>query len=698
MPIDYAKAPLPKPVVPQTKIDYSSMPKIDYSAAPRPAPIKPVVNLTNEMNKGMDKFWGGVGDMWDKAGVSDVWDDLTKPMMPDVEEDIINKAGELPLVGPLAKSTARFMTEGSTSKLGVATLGAAGLGAKLIRKGASYLGKGKKAANALGEVHGPLTLDDTFKLEIDKAKPIRGAQEQLYSDERSRRVKEMLKVKAKGEVGFFKQKSKLKDPLPLMPFDTVRDKFSGDTIDTLFDRIEASKVLSPLDKISAKEGLSKVMGSVVGGVPERSELALLEKVFPGTAKSLASKDKKSLIYRTASAPRAIMSADIGSAPLRQSAFMIGRKGWWTSWDDMFKAYSAEGTKAIGDRIKSGRHYDLGQRGGLAITDIEETYDSTVSALPVIKHAARGFTGYSNVARDSIYTDLVDSALKISKGATDKKMQKFYDPYKNAKLNKELAEYVNAGTGRGDLGLLEKHAEALNAALFSPRLMSSRLGLIRRALIDPFKAPINMGLRAMGKTEYERIHPFVRKQYWRDLFTFAGTQAAIMSVAKIGGAEVGDEPTSSDWGKIKIGNARLDFNGGFQPYFRAAAQLAQEAQTSSISNKRVELGEGYRAKTKKDIIYSFIESKEAPLLNFAINFAEGIDFTGNPATLSSEIGSKLTPIILQDLKEILVEDPTLLWTLIPANFGAGLQVYGSETLKKAPKKSPYEVNAVTLPKF
>jgi len=544
-------------------------------------------------------------------------------------------------------------------------------------------------------------MEDAFKLEVETAKPIRSAQTQLYSDERSKRVKEMLKVDNKGETGFFKQKAKLKGELPVMPFENVREKFTQGNIDTLFNKIEASKDLTPLDKISAKEGLSRIMGSVVGGVPEKSEIALLDKVFPGIGKSLSSKDKKSLIYRTANAPRAIMSTDIGSAPLRQASFMIGRKGWWTSWDDMFKSYTEKGFDKNIAQIKTGKHYELGQKGGLAITDVnqlgkmEESFDSTVSGLPVIKHAARGFTGYLDKVRADTYEDLVESALKISQGATDKKMKAFYDPYKNAKLNKDLTEYINAASGRGNLGKLEEHASALNATLFSPRLMASRLGLIRRALIDPLKAPANIALKAMGKTEYERIHPFVRKQYWRDLFSFTAAQAGIISIAKLGGAEVGDEPTSTDWGKIKIGNARLDFNGGFQQYFRAAAQLAQQAKTSSVSNKRTELGEGFRADTMKDVVYGFIESKEAPLLNFAVNVLKGTDFTGNPVTLSSEVGSKLTPIIAQDLKEILIEDPNLLWTLIPANFGAGLQVYGSDTLKKAPKKSPY---AVTLPKF
>jgi hypothetical protein len=197
---------------------------------------------------------------------------------------------------------------------------------------------------------------------------------------------------------------------------------------------------------------------------------------------------------------------------------------------------------------------------------------------------------------------------------------------------------------------------------------------------------------------------VRREAWRDVFAFGGMQLAIISAAKVAQAAgndviVGDDPTSTDWGKIKSGNARLDFNAGFQPYARSFAQLAEMNQTSSISNKKTKLEEGYKPETQLDIIQKLAMSKESPLMSFVTNYLQGQDLAGQGVTLSSEMRNKLTPIIFQDIIELLKEDPSLLPLIVPANFGAGLQVYGPGDIKRQNTRGKYEVKIpkIQIPK-
>lgn len=690
---DFDYTGLPK-TIPTPQIDYSSMPKIDYSAMPQPE-IKPMVNLPEVVKSGVGDMWGGLGNIWEKANT---------PMLPDVEEDIINASGKVPLVGPLTQKITDFVVRGSSSPLGVGTLGTAALLGKTGLSAYRTL-KGSTSVAPKVSLPRPLTMEQALNGAIEKAKPIRDTQKNLFSIERGKRAREFNKRfndLGGGEGAFHISTGKLKGELPREPFESVRGQFNQDNIDMLYQKINSAKIPA-FDKATAGRGLDKLLDGGIGDVPQAAELKILEKLFPGLSKSLADKKKFSPVVELGNASRTIMSSgDVTSFPGRQGGFLVGRNTFWKSVPKGVKAVTKKNYDEAMQSVFKSPHYDLGQQyGKLAITDMndinlaEESFSSKLANLPGIRNSAQAYTANANTLRQSTFDSLIELAKKQGRDV-DPKSAKF-----DNKLVEEIGSYVNNATGRGDLPEnLERSARLLNATLFSPRLIASRMNLLKRALVDPLKAPANAMLKATGGTPYERIDPLVRKEYWKDFFKFAGAQAAILGttkLAQLGGADVtvGDEPTSTDYGKVKIGNARLDFNGGFQQYFRAAAQLAQQQVTSSVSGKRTKLEEGYKPKTSYDVIHQLFESKESPMLSFISNFLKGQDLAGQDVTLSSEMGNKLTPIIMQDLKEIMLEDPKLLWALIPANFGAGLQVYGPQNYKKAEKANPYEVR---LPKF
>jgi hypothetical protein len=116
----------------------------------------------------------------------------------------------------------------------------------------------------------------------------------------------------------------------------------------------------------------------------------------------------------------------------------------------------------------------------------------------------------------------------------------------------LASFINHATGRGDLGKLENAGAWFNAAFFSPRFIASRI-----------QVPLDL----ITST------PAVRKVIARNLIAFVATGLGVLTLAKLAGAETENDPRSADFGKIKVGNTRIDFWGSYLPYARLVTQLS-----------------------------------------------------------------------------------------------------------------------------
>ena len=115
-------------------------------------------------------------------------------------------------------------------------------------------------------------------------------------------------------------------------------------------------------------------------------------------------------------------------------------------------------------------------------------------------------------------------------------------------------------------MLEGSARELNAIFFSPRLMASRFNFL-------------------SPRYYLKLHPFARKEALRSAFQLAGTVSTLLALAsRVPGVTVNLNPTNPNWGKIRIGNTRIDLAGGFQPQLRLLAQLATGRSTSSTTGK------------------------------------------------------------------------------------------------------------------
>ena len=548
----------------------------------------------------------------------------------------------------------------------------------------SYRNALKNLTKRTAESRSPLRIIENLNNPVNKvtqalkeAGPIRSAQEVLFTAERGKRGKviEQIGKASPGEEGFFQQLGALKGSLPKVEFKGIRDKVSQADVNGLYSMVSKSSAITEWEKITTKRGLSKLFGDVGGQVPTPGELDLMSKVFPKEfIKTVLSKrpvltQRGDMIANIANIPRAMMTSFDMSMPFRQGLFLINRpKQWIPAFGNMFKYFPDERAyEGLLQDIAKGPNAQLLKKAGISITTMGRTlvkreesfmssYAERIPAIgAVVRASNRAASGFLNKLR----TDTFDDFIRVAK------QQEI--PLDN-KLLKDMGSFINAATGRGDLFKFLKGSEAfLNAAFFSPKLMSSRLTL-------------------MNPQYYVQLHPMVRKEALRSLLTLSGVASSVLGLAAAGGAEVGSDPRSADFAKIKMGNTRFDILGGFQQYIRLAAQLISGVHISSTTGVRTTVGEGFKPLTRGEILSRFIQAKEAPLLSFAARLMEGKGFAGRELDIPKEIAQRFIPMVIQDAADLAKErGPTGVAMAIPAIFGVGVQTYSptpTETVHSA----------------
>jgi len=232
--------------------------------------------------------------------------------------------------------------------------------------------------------------------------------------------------------------------------------------------------------------------------------------------------------------------------------------------------------------------------------------------------------------------------------------------------------VNAATGRGGLGKLESSAEALGKVLFSPRLLASRI-------------------KMMNPLTYMMASPQVRKQYLGSALAVVGAWIGMAELADksgLPGIEVSWNPKSADFGKIRIGNTRIDLGGGFQQLVVGLSRIVSGKEAPSTGGKEFELGQGYRADTRLTIIQRVLANKLNPSSKGVYDFFNASERV--PLHVMDRTAQMFVPLINQDIVELMREDNGLytLPLLALMNFGAGTQIYegGESTWKFVPPEN------------
>jgi hypothetical protein len=234
--------------------------------------------------------------------------------------------------------------------------------------------------------------------------------------------------------------------------------------------------------------------------------------------------------------------------------------------------------------------------------------------------------------------------------------------------KEYFEFINSVSGRPTMPRsFENAAEALSYAFFSPRLTYSRLTL-----------PVTSAYKLL-QIRKDKSGRLIQRKIFRAWFGFFAFYATIITLCKLGGADVGDDPEDADYGKIVVGKRRFDISGGFKNTFRLFALAIKYPQLSKEDRKNIDLGEQ---------IGRMFKWKLHPMFGATYEAFHGRDWVTKEDKEIKDIAfDSFAPIFLQNVKEAIDEDvdlEDLPLDLTLSFFGVGTQVYDKKDRKKKSK--------------
>ena len=393
-----------------------------------------------------------------------------------------------------------------------------------------------------------------------------------------------------------------------------------------------------------------------GALPTPSQLAGLEKVFGSKlvdnilAKRTGGQKLLTRLLEIWNLPKTLMASMDLSATLRQGALFIPEGGPYArALKEQFKALkSQKNVDDLYDSIRSHEDFADAVRSvdeggyGLDITFPEEARFS-------VGRAEESFIGARIIEDSKIpFIKQLGWAVKVSNRAYAAFLNKArWDTYVKQKALlgdqateaqlRDLARNINIMSGRQAIpGVSDEAAAFLNGMFFSPRFVWSRIQtptlLIRQAMAPG-------GLTTPAGRQLTRMVA-------QDVLGYFTGVMGMLALAKASGVvDVELDPRSSDWGKAKYNNVRIDPWAGLQQPMRLVALLY------SGERKQLETGKIKDVKPE-DAIKNFILSKSHPTISAMLDLESGTTFTGEPITPQNMLMQSFTPLFFQDLAEMI----------------------------------------------
>lgn len=253
---------------------------------------------------------------------------------------------------------------------------------------------------------------------------------------------------------------------------------------------------------------------------------------------------------------------------------------------------------------------------------EEAFMSSfANKLPGVSASNRAYVTFLNKLRADVYDNVLDGWTSGGKAVSEAD-----------RLG--LANVINHFTGRGDLPRMADSAGAfLNGMFFSPRFVVSRFQSVGDAL-GVLKSPGSLAAREAASS----------------MAKFVGAGLTVLTLAKLAGYKVEDDPRSSGFGKIQIGNQTVDIWGGEQQVARYAAQVIT-GQAKTLTGKNA--GQ-IRDVPRDQTIGRFVRSKLSPTTG-KVNDVFGFVGGGGPTAKDRQANAGL-PFMAQTIGRNLIGQP------------------------------------------
>lgn len=435
------------------------------------------------------------------------------------------------------------------------------------------------------------------------------------------------------------------------------------SIDSLTERLEAVREAPP--QAAASKPVSQELARLMY---ERDEL---QRQIRETINSWR---PKTFFHRAAeplNTARAIMTSVDFSAVLRQGGFIaIGHPIRATrALPAMFKAAASERyARASNAEIKTRANAPMYSKADLYLAEhsgasskAEEAYRSDwAERIPLLKHVVkssqRAYTTFLNTLRADSFDAMAETLGR--------------DGVFTEAEAKAVAEFINIATGRGAPN--RQVGEVLTAAFFSPRYVASRFQLLA--------APLT-GFRFGGGSL--RTRKLIAREYAR----YIAGLGVVYGLANLAGAELEFDPRSSDFGKIKLGDTRIDPLSGMSQAAVLVSRLSTGQRKTLDSKELIPTQGGFQTTVE------FLRNKLAPIPAASFDVADIASGRrpppGHPQSYR-EVGQGLvTPMSFRDIHDSMVEHgiPKGAALGLLAVFGAGVQTYDERNTRTGRPSRP-----------
>jgi thioredoxin reductase len=437
---------------------------------------------------------------------------------------------------------------------------------------------------------------------------------------------------------------------PLTPEETAGLKKQTDRLSSAMADVEARKRMT-----GWRPGLgSKVDPTLRDAQFEahKAKEALDDTIWKANMKSQGLLKRTGRTAREISAiPRAIMASMDLSAVRRQGGlfFMSHPLRSIAAMPDMIRAARSEKEyfKLMQD-IRERPNANLYVSSKLGLTDVKSPKLSTLEEMymsrwadhiPLVSHSQRAYVYFLNRLRADTF-DAMAATLGRNGHVTDAQAE-------------GLSNFINVFTGRGDVG---KHGQALallNELFFAPRYTLSRFQVLT------------------GQPFFHAKDPAVKKliaaEYAKTLIGYGIMYGLASTVGEAMGVKVEYNPQSSDFGKIRVGNTRIDPLSGLSQVTVVIARTLPEmklfgvrlptGRTKTAQGQLVPLGgqrQPFSQRNIGNVIYDFGRSKLAPMPSAFLNARSGKKVTGEPTTLKKELAGLVTPMSGNDIIQAIME--------------------------------------------
>ncbi len=472
--------------------------------------------------------------------------------------------------------------------------------------------------------------------------------------------------------------------------------------------LKLTKKVNALDAIDRLFGKFDTEGNRI--IPQRNQVKLIDEILG--AKLPTDRKNLNLLLDIMNIPRATLASFDVSGGLRQNVFFLfghpiastkamlqgGIKPFFGEmWNDFAGAVNWSLNKAGGTKqlrlnnwtkeveasIEANPWYDTMADGGWPITErsraggkilkMEETFASSFAAkIPFVKWAEAGYVNLLNKVRVDVGSSCLDKWVRAGVNVDDDFIRMW-------------GKVVGQLTGRGDWEAIRQALPVFNSFLFSPRLQLARVQL-------PFTY-----IQCWKNPAYRPV----AKEMTRNIVAFVAGNATLLGLAKMAMDVYGKDkisvdfnPISTDFGRIKMGNTRVDFSGGFIPYIRLIAQLVTNRKITG-AGKVVSLDEWpYGGRWGQ--FTSFTEMKFAPILSLVKDIMQGQDAVGNkiewtPKGIGKEAYKRLTPMVIQDTIDAVNEHG-----LVEGMAYGTLSFFGATVMTYEPTTGKTQVGGEKIP--